>query len=31
MKNKRIVAWIVAGIMILSMVLGLALQVASIM
>ena len=29
MMNKRIVAWIIAGIMILSVVLGLAVQVIS--
>lgn len=31
MKNKRIIAWIVAGVMILSVVLGLAVQIVSIL
>ena len=31
MKNKRIIAWIVAGVMILSVILGLAVQVVSIL
>ena len=31
MKNKRIIAWIIAGIMILSVILSLAVQVISIL
>jgi len=29
MKNKRIVAWVIAGVMVLSVILGLAAQIVS--